>query len=215
MRARQTSGRQAANGAGSFLSASDQRIEFNVRSRTSTAMSAAASAVIGESGALHPRPRFDAFRPRRVHYAGALSCIRPYGFAGSRAGCPRLIAWHYRTGHERHRAGVSEDGDHRGGQGRARRAAGPQRQLRAGDGAQRAAPLDGLTGNVLSLDAKGMTPGDIQAYLGEIYDTEISRDTISRTTDAVVEDLIAWQNRPLDSKRCTRDSDRRQCGQDP
>jgi transposase-like protein len=75
--------------------------------------------------------------------------------------------------------------------------------------------LDGLTGNVLSLDAKGMTPGDIQAYLGEIYDTEISRDTISRTTDAVVEDLIAWQNRPLDSKRWTRDSDRRQCGQDP
>ena len=32
----------------------------------------------------------------------------------------------------------------------------------------------------------------------EIYGTEISRDTISRITDAVVEDLIAWQNRPLD-----------------
>jgi putative transposase len=59
--------------------------------------------------------------------------------------------------------------------------------------------LDGLTGNVLSLYAKGMTTGDIQAYLGEIYDTEISRDTISRITDAVVEDLIGWQNRPLDA----------------
>jgi transposase-like protein len=43
-----------------------------------------------------------------------------------------------------------------------------------------------------------MTTGDIQAHLDEIYDTEISRDTISRITDAVVEDLIAWQNRPLD-----------------
>jgi putative transposase len=58
--------------------------------------------------------------------------------------------------------------------------------------------LDGLTGNVVSLYAKGMTTGDIQAHLAEIYDTEISRDTISRITDAIVEDLIAWQNRPLD-----------------
>ena len=58
--------------------------------------------------------------------------------------------------------------------------------------------LEGLSGNVISLYAKGMTTGDIQAHLGEIYGTEISRDTISRITDAVVEDMIAWQNRPLD-----------------
>jgi transposase-like protein len=58
--------------------------------------------------------------------------------------------------------------------------------------------LDGLTGNVISLYAKGMTTGDIQAHLAEIYGTEISRDTISRITDAVVEDLVAWQNRPLE-----------------
>ncbi len=58
--------------------------------------------------------------------------------------------------------------------------------------------LDGLTGNVISLYAKGMTTGDIQAHLLEIYGTEISRDTISRITDAVIEDMIAWQNRPLD-----------------
>src|SRR4029078_4653385 len=58
--------------------------------------------------------------------------------------------------------------------------------------------LDGLSGNVISLYAKGMTTGDIQAHLAEIYGTDISRDTISRITDAVVEDLIAWQNRPLD-----------------
>jgi putative transposase len=59
--------------------------------------------------------------------------------------------------------------------------------------------LDGLTGNVISLYAKGMTTGDIQAHLAEIYDTDISRDTISRITDAVVEDMLAWQNRPLDA----------------
>ena len=58
--------------------------------------------------------------------------------------------------------------------------------------------LDGLTGNVISLYAQGMTTGDIQAHLAEIYGTEISRDTISRIIDAVVEDLLSWQNRPLD-----------------
>jgi putative transposase len=58
--------------------------------------------------------------------------------------------------------------------------------------------LDGLTGNVISLYAKGMSTGDIQAHLAEIYGTDISRDTISRITDAVVEDLLSWQNRPLD-----------------
>ena len=58
--------------------------------------------------------------------------------------------------------------------------------------------LDGLTGNVISLYAKGMTTGDIQAHLAEIYDTDISRETISKITDAIVEDMVAWQNRPLD-----------------
>ena len=58
--------------------------------------------------------------------------------------------------------------------------------------------LDGLAGNVISLYAKGLTTGAIQAHLLEMYDTDVSRDTISKITDAVVEDLVAWQNRPLD-----------------
>ena len=58
--------------------------------------------------------------------------------------------------------------------------------------------LDGLTGNVISLYAKGMTTGDIQAHLLEIYGTEIQRETISKITDAIVEDMLAWQHRPLD-----------------
>jgi hypothetical protein len=40
--------------------------------------------------------------------------------------------------------------------------------------------LDGLSGNVISLYAKGMTTGDIRAHLLEIYGTEISRETISK-----------------------------------
>ena len=58
--------------------------------------------------------------------------------------------------------------------------------------------LDGLSGNVISLYAKGLTTGEIQTHLEEIYDTTVSRETISKITDEIVEDLTAWQNRPLD-----------------
>jgi transposase-like protein len=58
--------------------------------------------------------------------------------------------------------------------------------------------LDGLSGNVISLYAKGLTTGDIQAHLLEIYGTEISRETISKITDQVVEDMASWQRRPVD-----------------
>jgi hypothetical protein len=46
-----------------------------------------------------------------------------------------------------------------------------------------------------------MTTGDIQAHLLEIYGTEISRETISKITDGIVEDMVVWQNRPLDRRR--------------
>jgi putative transposase len=58
--------------------------------------------------------------------------------------------------------------------------------------------LDGLSGNVISLYAKGMTTGDIQAHLAEIYGTDVSRETISKITDQIVEDMNVWQHRPLD-----------------
>ena len=74
--------------------------------------------------------------------------------------------------------------------------------------------LDGLAGNVISLYATGMTTGDIQAHLAEIYGTDISRDTISRITDAVLEDMVAWQNRPVD-RGLPGDLDRRDRGEDP
>jgi putative transposase len=58
--------------------------------------------------------------------------------------------------------------------------------------------LDGLSGNVISLYAKGLTTGEIQAHLEEMYGTSVSRDTVSRITDQIVADMSAWQNRPLD-----------------
>jgi putative transposase len=58
--------------------------------------------------------------------------------------------------------------------------------------------LEGLGANVISLYAKGLTTGEIQAHLAEIYDTQISRETISKITDQILEDMVAWQARPLD-----------------
>ena len=58
--------------------------------------------------------------------------------------------------------------------------------------------LEGLAANVLSLYAKSMTTSDIQAHLLEIYGTEISRETISKITDRIVDEMLAWQHRPLD-----------------
>jgi putative transposase len=43
-----------------------------------------------------------------------------------------------------------------------------------------------------------LTTGEIQAHLAEIYDTEVSRETISKITDEIVGDMLAWQSRPLD-----------------
>jgi transposase-like protein len=59
--------------------------------------------------------------------------------------------------------------------------------------------LDGLEAQVISLYASGLTTGEIQGHLEEIYGTSISKDTVSRITDAVVADMEAWQSRPLDT----------------
>lgn len=63
---------------------------------------------------------------------------------------------------------------------------------------KRQSHLKGLDDQVLSLYARGMTVRDIQSHLTELYGTEISRDLISTMTDAVLEDVTEWRNRPLD-----------------
>jgi hypothetical protein len=41
--------------------------------------------------------------------------------------------------------------------------------------------------------------GDIAAHLSGLYGVEVGRDTISRVTDAVLEDVLAWRTRPLEA----------------
>ena len=59
--------------------------------------------------------------------------------------------------------------------------------------------LAGFDQAVVSLYAKCMTTGDIANHLSDVYDTTVSRDLVSKVTEAVLEDLRAWQSRPLDS----------------
>jgi hypothetical protein len=58
--------------------------------------------------------------------------------------------------------------------------------------------LAGLDERVLDLYAGGMTVRDIESHLRGLYGVEIGRDTISRVTDAVLEDVAAWRSRPLE-----------------
>ncbi len=59
--------------------------------------------------------------------------------------------------------------------------------------------MTGVEDLVVSLVAKGLTTGEVQAHLAEIYGAEVSRQTISTITDRVLEGLAAWQSRPLDA----------------
>lgn len=58
--------------------------------------------------------------------------------------------------------------------------------------------LDGLENVIVSLYAKGMSNSDIEEQIKEVYDFDVSTSTISKITDRVASDIIAWQNRPLD-----------------
>lgn len=57
----------------------------------------------------------------------------------------------------------------------------------------------GFDDKILSLYARGMTVREIQAHLEEMYGTEVSPTLISSVTDAVIEEVKAWQARPLDA----------------
>lgn len=58
--------------------------------------------------------------------------------------------------------------------------------------------FDGFDDKILSMYARGMTTRDIQGHLEEIYGVEVSPTLISNITDAVVEEVKAWQSRPLE-----------------
>ena len=58
--------------------------------------------------------------------------------------------------------------------------------------------IGGLDEMIISLYAGGMTIRDIQAHLARTIGTELSHETISKITDAVLEEVRAWQARPLE-----------------
>jgi len=59
--------------------------------------------------------------------------------------------------------------------------------------------LDGLDAMIVSLYAGGMTIRDIGHHLATTIGTELSHETISKITDAVADEVMAWQQRPLEA----------------
>jgi putative transposase len=59
--------------------------------------------------------------------------------------------------------------------------------------------FDGFDDKILSMYARGMTTRDIQGHLEEIYGVEVSPTLISNVTEAVTEEVKAWQSRPLET----------------
>lgn len=59
--------------------------------------------------------------------------------------------------------------------------------------------FDGFDDKIVSMYARGMSVRDIRAHLQEIYGVEVSPELISQVTDAVVDELRAWQSRPLEA----------------
>ena len=58
--------------------------------------------------------------------------------------------------------------------------------------------FEGFDEKILALYSRGLSTRDIEAHLAEIYAVKVGRDLISRVTDAVMDDVRAWQTRPLE-----------------
>jgi transposase-like protein len=57
----------------------------------------------------------------------------------------------------------------------------------------------GFDDKILALYARGMTVREIQGFLAEMYEVEVSPDLISTVTDSIVAEVTAWQSRPLEA----------------
>ncbi len=64
---------------------------------------------------------------------------------------------------------------------------------------KRESMVEGLEEVMVSMYAKGMSVSDIQEHVKDVYKFDVSTSTISRITSRVAEDIIAWQNRPLET----------------
>jgi len=58
---------------------------------------------------------------------------------------------------------------------------------------KRQSMVDGIENVIISLYAKGMSNSDIEEQIREVYDIEVSSSTISRITERITTDIIAWQ----------------------
>jgi putative transposase len=58
--------------------------------------------------------------------------------------------------------------------------------------------FQGFDDKILALYSRGLSTRDIEAHLAEIYGVKVGRDLISRVTDAVMDDVRAWAQRPLE-----------------
>jgi putative transposase len=58
--------------------------------------------------------------------------------------------------------------------------------------------FEGFDEKILALYSRGLSTRDIEAHLRDIYGVSVGRDLMSRVTDAVMDDVRAWQQRPLD-----------------
>ena len=56
----------------------------------------------------------------------------------------------------------------------------------------------GFDDKIISMYARGMTTRDIQGHLQELYGVEVSPTLVSQVTDAILEEITLWQNRPLE-----------------
>lgn len=56
----------------------------------------------------------------------------------------------------------------------------------------------GFDDKIIALYARGLSTRDIQAHVAEIYGIEVSPELVSAVTDSVIEEVTAWQNRPLE-----------------
>jgi len=59
--------------------------------------------------------------------------------------------------------------------------------------------LNDVDAVAISLFAKGLTTGEISAHFQEVYGASVSKDTVSRITDKVLEEMNTWSARPLQS----------------
>lgn len=59
--------------------------------------------------------------------------------------------------------------------------------------------FNGFDDKIVAMYARGMSVRDIRAHLEEVYGVDVSPDLVSQVTDAVVDELKAWQSRPLEA----------------